>query len=84
MHRVIGGIAPAEPGYRVIRYAPNPGGSVTWARAELKTPYGPAGIRWQASEKTLTINVIVPPGTRGIVISPSVPKNERLGPEVMR
>ena len=33
MHRVIGGIAPLEPGYARVLVAPLPGGGLTWARA---------------------------------------------------
>ena len=32
MHRVIGGLAPAAPGYRELRIEPRPGGGLTWAR----------------------------------------------------
>ena len=35
MHRVIGGVAPAEPGYRTVRVAPRPGGGITWASTSL-------------------------------------------------
>ena len=31
MHRTIGGIAPAEPGYAKVLVAPRPGGGLTWA-----------------------------------------------------
>ena len=35
MHRVVGGLAPAEPGYRAVRIAPQPGGGLTWAKTSL-------------------------------------------------
>ena len=40
MHRVIGGIAPLEPGYRGCSSLPQPGGGLTWARASVATPTG--------------------------------------------
>ena len=46
MHQVIGGIAPAAPGYRELRIAPVPGRGVTSAECTLRTPYGTARCRW--------------------------------------
>ena len=40
MHRTVAGLAPAEPGYRVLRVAPRPGGGLTHASARHETPYG--------------------------------------------
>ena len=37
MHRTIGGIAPASPGYAKVVIAPRPGGGLTWAKASLDT-----------------------------------------------
>ena len=36
----VGGIAPAEPGYRTVRVAPRPGGGLTWAKTSLDTRHG--------------------------------------------
>ncbi|WP_420123861.1 family 78 glycoside hydrolase catalytic domain, partial [Nakamurella sp.] len=46
MHRTVGGIAPAEPGYRRVRVAPRPGGGLTWARSSLQTPHGEVSVSW--------------------------------------
>ena len=46
MHTTIGGLAPAEPGYRRLRVAPVPGHGVNAATATLRTPYGPASCDW--------------------------------------
>ena len=40
MHQTIGGISALEPGYKVLRFAPVPGGGVTAASCALRTPYG--------------------------------------------
>ncbi len=40
LHRSVAGLAPAEPGYRRIRFAPQPGGGLTHASATQRTPYG--------------------------------------------
>ena len=47
MHRVIGGIAPLEPGYSQVLIAPQPGGGLTWARASLDTRHGPVAVSWR-------------------------------------
>ena len=47
MHRTIGGLAPAEPGYRRIAIHPRPGGRLTHARARHLTPYGLAEAAWK-------------------------------------
>ena len=40
LHRVVAGLAPAEPGYRKMLIRPRPGGGLTDAEATLRTPYG--------------------------------------------
>jgi alpha-L-rhamnosidase len=47
MHRVIGGIAPLEPGYGRVLVAPQPGGGLTWSSASLETRHGPVAVSWR-------------------------------------
>ena len=47
MHRVVGGLAPAAPGWRELRIAPQPGGGLTSASSRLDTPYGLASSSWE-------------------------------------
>lgn len=72
MHRVVAGIAPAAPGYRHIRFAPRPGGTLTSAGATHVTPYGPAAIDWSLTSGTLDVTVVVPPGATATVDLPGV------------
>jgi len=63
MHRVIGGIAPGEPGYRTVRVAPRPGGGLTWARTSLDTRPGRVVVEWRLGEDGgLDVDVTVPAG----------------------
>ena len=62
MHRVIGGLAPASPGYRQLRIEPRPGGGLTWARTSHVTPYGLAEVSWRREHGTMTVDVTVPAG----------------------
>src|SRR5437867_11461966 len=72
LHRVVGGIAPAEPGYRRIEVRPVPGGGLTHARARHHTPYGPAECSWQIIDGEIQVEVQVPPNTTASVILPGV------------
>jgi alpha-L-rhamnosidase len=63
MHRVIGGLAPAEPGYRVVRVAPRPGGGLTWARTALETRHGRVAVEWRRDDDgRLDVDVTIPDG----------------------
>jgi alpha-L-rhamnosidase len=63
MHRVVGGLAPAEPGYRTVRVAPRPGGGLTWAQTSLETPRGPVAVAWRLDPGgEFEVDVTVPDG----------------------
>ena len=62
LHRVVAGLAPAEPGYRTLRVRPRPGGGLTEADATLRTPYGHASVRWHRRADRLVVDVVVPAG----------------------
>lgn len=70
MHRVIGGLAPAAPGYRRLRLAPIPGGGITWARTAHETPYGRVEVAWRVDGNTFGLDVVVPPGVTAEVQLP--------------
>jgi alpha-L-rhamnosidase len=70
---VIGGLAPAAPGYRELRVEPRPGGGLSWARTSHLTPYGLAEVSWRRAAGTLTADVTVPAGCRATVILPGSP-----------
>ena len=72
MHRVIGGLAPAAPGYRELLIAPRPGGGLTWARAAHLTPYGLAEVSWRRADGVLTVDVTVPGGSVARVVLPGL------------
>ncbi|WP_019929575.1 family 78 glycoside hydrolase catalytic domain [Nocardia sp. BMG111209] len=70
LHRVAGGLGPLEPGYRKILVAPCPGGQLTWARTELRTPHGRAEVRWELDGGTLSVTATIPEGTTAVVRIP--------------
>jgi alpha-L-rhamnosidase len=74
LHRVVGGLAPAEPGYRPILIAPRPGGGLTWAATRHHTPYGLAESSWRITATTtgssIDVAATVPPNTTAIAVLP--------------
>jgi alpha-L-rhamnosidase len=72
MHRTIGGIAPAAPGYRKISVRPRPGGGLTHAKARHLTPYGPAEVAWEIHGIRLVVQATIPTGTTAVVDLPGV------------
>jgi alpha-L-rhamnosidase len=71
MHRVVGGIAPAAPGYSTVRVAPRPGGGLTWARTSLESPHGRIAVEWHVDDDGgLAVDVTVPDGVTAEVDLP--------------
>lgn len=81
MHRVVGGITPAEPGYSRIRIAPRPPqgsavGTITWAESSVETSYGVTACRWELDGAELRLEVDVPQGTTAELDVPDAPVRE--------
>jgi len=76
MHRVVAGLAPADPGYRRIRFAPQPGGGLSHAGARHRTPYGEAAISWRIEGTTLRAEMTVPVGATAALELPGAPAEE--------
>ena len=72
MHRVVAGLAPAEPGYRRLRIAPQPPRrGLTEASARLRTPYGDASSAWTLEDGDVRLTVEIPVGATAEVVLPS-------------
>jgi alpha-L-rhamnosidase len=77
MHRVIGGVAPLEPGYARVLVAPQPGGGLTWARASLETRHGPVAVSWrQDGASGVVLDVDLPTGVSALVRLPDGTEQE--------
>jgi alpha-L-rhamnosidase len=70
LHRVVGGLAPAAPGYKSLTIQPVPGGGLTSARSRHLTPYGLAESAWKIESGQLQLDVTVPPSTTARVTLP--------------
>jgi alpha-L-rhamnosidase len=79
LHRTVGGIAPAEPGYRTVRVAPRPGGGLSWAECSLETSHGLVAVAWRLDPSgALDVEVTVPDGARAEIDVPGV-EPQRVG-----
>ena len=70
LHRVLAGLAPAEPGYRRLRIEPHPLPGFDFAEAAHETPYGKAAVRWDRSGDDVVVRATVPPGVTADVLLP--------------
>jgi alpha-L-rhamnosidase len=70
MHRTIGGLTPAEPGYRRIEIRPRPGGGLTHCRVTHRTSYGLAESAWRIENGKFDLYVRVPANVTASVTLP--------------
>ncbi len=67
LHRVVAGLAPEAPGYRVIRIAPRPLSALDHAEARHVTPYGEASVSWRREDEKILVRAVVPANTTAVV-----------------
>lgn len=72
LHRVVAGLAPAEPGYRTLRIAPQPLQGLDRAAARHRTPYGEAAVSWRRVDDEIVVRADVPANTTAVVALPGV------------
>jgi len=79
MHRTIGGLTPAEPGYRRIEIRPRPGGGLTHCRVTHITPYGVVECSWKIDNGKIHIDLVIPANTAASVTLPGKNKSQEVG-----
>ena len=70
-----GGIAPLEPGYKKILFAPLPNAILTEAQADYNSRYGKITSAWKLKGDDFIYNITVPPNTTAKIIIPSFVTN---------
>jgi alpha-L-rhamnosidase len=70
LHNTVGGISPAEPGWKKIRFEPIPGGAITSSKVKFLSGYGMVENEWKIEEGKFKMMVRVPPNTSGVIILP--------------
>ncbi len=73
IYAVVGGIDldPNCPGYKQIKMRPQPGGSLTSARAELSSMYGKITSAWSWNDGKFDWQISVPPNTTATIYVPA-------------
>ena len=71
LYRRVAGIEATSGGYRTFRVQPLPGSQLTWAKADVTSPFGKIASEWHAENGQFTLNVTVPAGTTCTVVLPS-------------
>lgn len=71
LHTTVGGISPHEPGWRVVRVRPVPGGNLTNAKVSFDGPYGLIACHWTWKDGKFKMAVTVPPNCSAIVTLPN-------------
>jgi alpha-L-rhamnosidase len=71
VYQVVGGIRPAEPGYRSVLVKPEPGPGIDWARTLLDSPVGRIEVHWKkVSESWMTLEVNLPGEVPATIVLP--------------
>jgi alpha-L-rhamnosidase len=70
IYQVIGGIRPADPGFRRLLIQPVPGPGIQWARTNRNTPAGGVGTEWHVDSSEFTLHVAVPDGVDAEIVLP--------------
>ncbi|MBN1926385.1 MAG: glycoside hydrolase family 78 protein [Prolixibacteraceae bacterium] len=65
-----------NPGYKHFYLAPHTGGGLTFAKAELDSPYGIIVSEWNETGDKMNYHVQIPPNTSATVILPNSGLNE--------
>jgi alpha-L-rhamnosidase len=77
LYQVVAGIELEAPGYKHIRFQPQPGGGLTAASATYQSLYGEIVSSWRIEDEQFTLTVTVPANTTATVVIPT-----RLGRQV--
>lgn len=73
LHTTVGGVSPLEPGWKVIRVKPVPGGNLTSAKVKFDGPYGLVENSWDWNpEEDGRFHMVlrIPPNTTAVVTLP--------------
>ncbi|MHA6485047.1 family 78 glycoside hydrolase catalytic domain [Paenibacillus sp. strain BS8-2] len=73
LYRTVAGIQPveAEPGYKSIVIAPQPGGGLTYAEGSLETMYGEVKSSWSIDKDgMIQLEVVIPANTTAAITLP--------------
>ena len=67
MYEYLAGITPAEPGFKVIRFAPRFVKDLDWVEASRKLSNGTVSIKWKRVNGEIELECTIPEGSSGIL-----------------
>ncbi len=72
LYAVVAGLDldPESVAYKHSLIQPHPGGGLTSAKATLESPYGKVASGWQIKDKSLIVDVVIPPNTTATLTLP--------------
>lgn len=76
MYERIGGIAPLEAGYKVIKIAPQVRQPLNSASTSLNTSYGKVSSSWEVVNDDFQLDIVIPPNTTAKIIIPANTESE--------
>ena len=79
LHSTVGGISPAEPGWKKALFAPRPGGTIRWAKTRFESLYGTVACEWRIEDGKFKLKATVPPNTKAGVRLPGVEEVKEVG-----
>ncbi|KAJ5041751.1 uncharacterized protein L3040_005320 [Drepanopeziza brunnea f. sp. 'multigermtubi'] len=85
LHSTVGGISPKEPGWKVVRIEPRPGGRITSADVKHLSPYGMVECSWsivgekKKEKDVFVLKVSLPPNSSGEVKLPGSNEVVKIG-----
>ncbi|KAI1764580.1 glycoside hydrolase family 78 protein [Hypoxylon sp. FL1150] len=79
IHQVVGGLAPADPGWKTVKVSVMPGGNLTWAKASYLSPHGKISTEWEVNEAGFHLRLDVPPNVFANVTLPGSGQTQRVG-----
>ncbi|KAB5559702.1 bacterial alpha-L-rhamnosidase-domain-containing protein [Coniochaeta sp. 2T2.1] len=70
LHRCVGGLSEASPGWKSALVRPQPGGTIHHASTAFESPYGRYAVSWKRDGDKMKTTVVVPPnGEARVVLS---------------
>lgn len=79
IYQVVGGLAPADPGWKTVKVSVIPGGNLTWAKASYLSPHGKISTQWEVDEAGFHLHLEVPPNVYADVTLPGNGQTQRVG-----
>jgi alpha-L-rhamnosidase len=72
LHSTVGGISPAEngEGWKIVRFEPIPGGTITSVEVAYDGPYGRVECEWKIEDGKFVMKAKVPPNSKGEIKLP--------------